>query len=92
MRNPRGNQAKKYTASEHEYILAYAKNINQISKLGSIKKVEEFGKEDENGKYEELGLRKRGAGSRREDAPNQYYPIYFGVQDNSISIEKNRIM
>lgn len=86
--NPRGNQAKKYTASEHEYILAYAKNINQISKLGSIKKVEEFGKEDENGKYEELGLRKRGAGSRREDAPNQYYPIYFGVQDNSISIEK----
>jgi adenine-specific DNA-methyltransferase len=32
-------------------------------------------------------LRKRGAGSKREDAPNQYYPIYYLEKDNSISTE-----
>jgi len=75
--NPRGNQAKKFVASEHEYILCYCRDLSKMSLLGFSKEEGEFNKQDEGGIYREIGLRKRGAGSRREDAPNQYYPIYY---------------
>lgn len=84
--NPRGNQAKKYTASEHEYILSFAKNIKYIQPLGFIKDISEFNKNDELGSYAETGLRKRGAGARREDAPNEYFPIYYDTFTKEISI------
>jgi adenine-specific DNA-methyltransferase len=89
--NPRGNQAKKHTASEHEYIVCYSKNKTELGPLGSglsAEQMKEYSKEDETGKYRELGLRKRGAGSRRMDAPNQYYPIYVNPQTREISVEK----
>lgn len=84
--NPRGNQAKKYTASEHEYILSFAKNIKYIQPLGFIKDISEFNKNDELGSYAETGLRKRGAGARREDAPNEYFPIYYDTFTKEVSI------
>ncbi len=87
--NPRGNQAKKFVASEHEYILCYCKNIKSMNLLGFIKDEEEFNKKDEYGIYREIGLRKRGAGSKREEAPNQYYPIYFDPATNFITTTKN---
>jgi len=86
--NPRGNQAKKYTASEHEFIVCYSKNKNKISLFGFQKEKESFNKRDLNGIYREIGLRKRGAGARREDAPNQYYPIYYNEKTNEISTIK----
>jgi adenine-specific DNA-methyltransferase len=86
--NPRGNQAKKYTASEHEYIMCYAKNIMNIDVLGFAKSENEYRLHDEIGLYRELGLRKRGAGARREDAPNQYFPIYYNPSTEDIEIEK----
>lgn len=86
--NPRGNQAKKYTASEHEYILCYAKNKDEIYPLGFTKNEIDFTSEDERGKYEATGLRKRGAGATREEAPNEYYPIYYSPELNEITIEK----
>lgn len=85
--NPRGNQAKKFTASEHEYIISFAKNINSMIPLGFIKEKSEFNKRDEFGDYAETGLRKRGAGARREDAPNEYFPIYYKISTNEISVE-----
>ena len=85
--NPRGNQAKKQVASEHESILCFAKNKSNIDKLGFVKGKEEYNKVDDVGIYREMGLRKRGAGSRRVDAPNQFYPIYFSEESNEISID-----
>ena len=38
--------------------------------------------------FREIGLRKRGAGSRRIDAPNQYYPIYFDESSGRISTKE----
>ncbi len=83
--NPRGNQAKKITASEHEYILAYAKSITLIPTLGSGRDLALFNRVDSQGRYREIGLRKRGAGSLRIDAPNQYYPIYYSESTEDIS-------
>ena len=87
--NPRGNQAKKLTASEHEYILAYSKSIDKIKTLGTRRESSVFNKIDDFGKYREIGLRKRGAGARRVDAPNQYYPIYYSESTNRISTTSN---
>jgi adenine-specific DNA-methyltransferase len=87
--NPRGNQAKKLTASEHEYILSYAKDYNSLDALGFSKEMEEYKKKDNIGFYREIGLRKRGAGSRRVDAPNQFYPIYYNANTQSIDINRN---
>ena len=86
--NPRGNQAKKITASEHDYLLCYAKVLKKISPMGFKKTDEEYNKEDNFGKYREMGLRKRGAGSRREDAPNQFYSIFYNPKNNNIDIKK----
>ena len=83
--NPRGNQAKKHTASEHEYVLCYARQRSSISPLGFIKDESEFRGRDKHGRYAETGLRKRGAGSRRSDAPNQYFPIYVNPDTQEIT-------
>lgn len=84
--NPRWNQAKKYTASEHEYIITYSKDIAKISLLWFDKEEGDFNKKDEDWRlYRELGLRKRWAGARRQDAPNQFYPIYYNEKTKDIS-------
>jgi adenine-specific DNA-methyltransferase len=89
--NPRGNQAKKHTASQHEYVLSYARNLQKVQPLGHSRTDEEYNKNDNSGYYREIGLRKRGAGSRRIDAPNQFYPIYWSTESNRISIQKESI-
>jgi len=84
--NPRGNQAKKYTASVHEYVICYFKDKKSCSALGAAIEEEVFDKTDEYGKvYREIGLRKRGAGSKREEAPNQYFPIYYNPKNKKIT-------
>lgn len=86
--NPRGNQAKKLTASEHDFILCYSKtNLNKP--LGFFKTIDQFNKIDDDGMhYVEIELRKRGAGSRREDAKNEYYPIYYNPITQKLSTHK----
>jgi adenine-specific DNA-methyltransferase len=94
--NPRGNQANKYIATMHEYILVYAKNIDNVkfNKLElSDQQKKEYNQYD-NVKglyYREMGLRKRGAGSRRIDAPNQWYPIFYNPITEHISTNENEI-
>ncbi len=83
--NPRGNQAKKHTASQHEYVLVFARDIGNLPPLGHNRTNDVYNRSDENGEYREIGLRKRGAGSRRIDAPNQYYPIYFSLESKLIT-------
>ena len=85
--NPRGNQAKKHTATSHEYVLVYAMEKPSLEPLATQSDSSEYNKEDEVGKYREIGLRKRGAGSRRIDAPNQYYPIYFHEGTSTIYVD-----
>ena len=84
--NPRGNQARKLTASEHDYVLCYTRDIRKTSPLSLKKSDEEYKKVDDRGKYREIGLRKRGAGSKRQDAPGQYFPIYYCVDTSEISL------
>jgi len=93
--NPRGSQASKFFAMEHEYILVYCKN-NFVFELGGYEKTDEEKEEynliDENGKsYRLLGLRQRGGAWKREHRRKMFYPIYVNPENGSVSLEKSEI-
>ncbi len=92
--NPRGSQASKYIAVEHEYIFSYSKNLELSSIEGYEKNKEEqseYELEDDDGKYRLLGLRQRGGAWKREDRPDMYYPIFIDPQTGNVSLEKTEI-
>jgi adenine-specific DNA-methyltransferase len=71
-----GTRAQSLIATNHDYVLVYAKNKKTVALLG--KKVESLSLdlEDERGKYRKgRELNKWGAGSRREDAQKMWFPI-----------------
>lgn len=86
--NPRGSQSSKYLAENHEYILIYRKS--EKSELNGFELTKEqkleYAKNDKNGYYREIGLRKRGADSRREDSPTMFFPIYYSKTTGDISL------
>lgn len=72
-----GRQDSKYFAAVHEYILCYAKTIDNFVAGNDIKSGDVYPKYDENRRryYKTQLLRKWGSNSKREDRPNLYYPI-----------------
>jgi len=80
--NPKGRSDDKYVATAHEYILAYAKDIDKVVWYGfeptDDNIVKRYNKIDENGKkYREIDLRKTGENDLREDRPNLFYYFYY---------------
>ena len=93
--NPRGSQSSKDIAITHEYILVIAKSKEyQVNGLELTEEQEkEYNYKDAMGCYRLLGLRKRGADSRREDSPSMYFPIYYDSDNDSLStIEKYSVI
>lgn len=89
--NPRGRQSSLFFASAGEYVIVYAKNISELKIIGDLpneNQIATYNKEDNIGKYRELGLRKRGADSLREDSPTMYFPIYYDKKNDDIKLEK----
>lgn len=93
--NPRGSQSSKDIAITHEYILVIAKSKEyQVNGLKLTEEQEkEYKYQDAMGCYRLLGLRKRGADSRREDSPSMYFPIYYDPDNDNLStIEKYSVI
>ncbi len=90
--NPRGRQSSSYFAQVHDYLLVYRKteDLELIGfDISEEDKAKRFNKIDSDGElYEEWELRKRGADSRRENSPNLWFPIYYNVSTNEISLDK----
>lgn len=88
--NPRGRQSERFVASVHEYVLTYARNIEECTVRGAPlteKQLKEFKYRDKHGrKYRFLGLRQRGAASRREDRPHMFFPVYVDPSTGKVSI------
>lgn len=73
----KGGSQSKFFRITHDYILVYARSINELSFSGYEKEEMELNLVDENGAYAKgRELNKWGAGSRREDSPSMWYPIY----------------
>lgn len=89
--NLKGRSDDKFFATCNEYLLVYAKNIDDLKVKGfelTEEEIEdEYSLEDECGKYKITGFRKTGKGWRREERPFMYYPIleknnkFFAITD-----------
>lgn len=93
--NPRGSQASKYFAIEHEYLICYSKLKDPNLEFG-IKKGDESLKEyplldKEKKRYRLLGLRQRGGEWKREQRPNMYYSIFVNPINGEVNEFQNEI-
>ncbi len=78
-----------YFSVAHENKIVYAKNKDKaVIKEFSYDNSKDYPLEDEISKYKTSGLQRTGAGSRREDRPNLFYPIYYSPKSNEICLDK----
>ncbi len=86
--NLKGRSDDKYIATAHESLLIYQKGEFITNGVAVPEEYEtEYKLKDANGKYRLQGLRKRGAGAKREDRPNMYYPFYYSEEGSLLSLE-----
>ncbi len=92
--NPRGRRLGTELAVEHEYLVAYTKEISKF-KAGRLEltdeQLAEYSELDENEKrYRLLGLRKRGALARRQDRPNLHFPLFVDPKTGGVYLEDQK--
>ena len=77
--NLKGRSDDKFFATCNEFMLVYAKKLENLTIIGDDLSEEEIEEEykfqDEKGEYKLVGLRKTGKGWKREERPFMYYPI-----------------
>jgi adenine-specific DNA-methyltransferase len=91
--NPRGRHLDKFLARTHEYVLVYARDIENPDSMRKLPKegkmLEEYRKEDESGRYRELELRNRNPAFNSQTRPKLHYPIYVNPNNCAVSLEKD---
>lgn len=86
--NLKGRSDDKYIATAHEGLLIYHKGYFSTYGIAVPEEYQtEYKLSDEIGKYRLQGLRKRGAGAKREDRPNMYYPFYYNEDSGILSLD-----
>ena len=89
--NPRGRTLDRYIAKTHEYVTAFVKALlpSAISEVPKDERMlAEYNKEDEQGKYRELGLRNRNPVFNRENRSNLFFPIYVNPDTEQVFLEE----
>ncbi len=87
--NLKGRSDDRYIATAHEGLLIYQKGLFVTKGVAVPEEYEtEYKLLDSQGRYRLQGLRKRGAGAKREDRPNMYYPFYLNEETGDLSIKK----
>lgn len=90
--NPRGRNDDKFFASQHEYLLVYAKNIDNANIADfnlEEKDKTQYNKNDGISFYAETSFVRTGNNSKRSERPNLYYPIFFNEETNKLSLTKH---
>ncbi|MEK6691094.1 MAG: site-specific DNA-methyltransferase [Nitrospirota bacterium] len=89
--NPRGRNDDKFFATQHEYLLIYAKN-SEKAHVGHFSLTEEdkdqYKQFDDISTFSETSFIRTGNNSKREERPNLYYPIYYNEKKKQLSLEK----
>lgn len=88
--NPRGRHLDRFIAKTHESILIFGKNCENVNTVFGVEKegrmVDDYNREDQNGKYRLLGLRNRNQAFNPDTRPNLYYPLYVSHKSGKISV------
>jgi adenine-specific DNA-methyltransferase len=87
---PSGRTNDKYLATSHEYIVFY--NISNVANINFFPLSDEQVAQYKNGEgenaYKWRDFMRTGGLSTPEERPNSFYPIYFNLQTNEITLEK----
>lgn len=90
--NPRGRHLDKYIAQTHDNIVVFVKDPDVAGSIYGMAKdgamLEEYDKEDQRGKYRELGLRNRNQAFNPITRPNLYFPLYVEPSTGRVSRKK----
>ncbi len=82
-----------FVATAHEYLLFYQKGAFTTSGVPMPDDyIKEYKLGEVGNEYRHIGLRKRGANSRRQDRPNMYYPFYYNSASNTLRLQKRKPM
>ena len=89
--NLKGRSDDKYFATAHNYLIVYG---NEDYRSNGVPLPEEYLDEypevaEDGRRYRLQGLRKRGAGARRIDRPNMFFPIFVDADSKAISLKKD---
>lgn len=88
--NWKGRSDDKFVATANEFLVVYQKGSFQSLGLPLTEEyLSSYTERDANGKaFRLLGLRKRGAGAKRSDRPNMFYPFYVDPKTGEVSLEQ----
>jgi len=91
--NPRGRNDDKFFASQHEYLLVYAKNegnatVHNFTLTEEDKK--QYRKSDDISPFAETSFIRTGNNSKRTERPNLFYSIYYNEKENKLSLDKQK--
>ena len=91
--NLKGRSDDKHFATAHNYLLAYARtNFETYGVPLPEEYLDDYPETDLDGnRFRLQGLRKRGAGAKREDRPNMFYPFYISPTDGKVSVTQSPI-
>lgn len=88
--NPRGRHLDKFIAQTHDNIAVFVKDPDVAGSIFGMAKegemLKEYDKEDERGKYRELGLRNRNQAFNPVTRPNLFFPLYVEPSTGRVSI------
>nr|WP_250544228.1 site-specific DNA-methyltransferase [Canibacter zhuwentaonis] len=86
--NLKGRSNAKYIATAHEHLMMYrGPDFVSNGVVMPDEYLKEYKLRDELGGYRLQGLRKRGAASRREDAPNLFYPFSYNPVSGELTAD-----
>ena len=91
--NPRGRHLDKFVAKTHDQLVVFVKNAdNKDSITGQVKEgamLEEYDKEDEHGKYRELGLRNRNQAFNPQTRPKLFFPLFVDPSTGRVALNSD---
>ena len=89
-RSTNGMGDKKGFSRNHDYCICYQKSefAKFYGRTPNAEYLARFDKEDGFGRYKIDGiLMKKGAGSRREDSPTLFFPVYYSPKTGEVTLE-----
>lgn len=91
--NPRGRNLDQFIAKTHESVFVYVKNYSNTKSINGVEKdgkmLDEYNKQDEHGKYREIGLRNRNQSFNPTTRPNLYFPLYVNPDTKKVSTKRD---
>lgn len=93
--NPRGRHLDNFVARTHEYVLVFGRNVESSGTIQGVEKtgrmVEEYDKDDERGRYREIGLRNRNQAFNRKTRPNLFYALYVDPSTGQVAVHATKV-